>query len=185
MKQGARRREWIGRALSRRKGWPQASRRAGATLIEMLVALGLLGVIAAIALPRLLPSDARLLAQDSAAVLQFLRSGREEALALGAPQRLVLFAQEGQLSWRPLYAPPLPGPAEARSGAALSLETRTRAALHLRRPDAGLVFYADGASSGGQVQLERGALVARIGVDALTGAVVDGGVQRVETVGQR
>lgn len=137
----------------------------GFTLLETVLALALLGLIAALALPRVLPgpgsTGTRIKAFEVAALMrsdrtEALRSGRTTATSVDAAARRVR---------------------SGVSGATVQISERMGMAV-TADPRGVIRFFADGTSSGGEVLLTgRGAAYA-VRVDERTAAVRIGGPGR-------
>lgn len=125
----------------------------GATLMEMLVVLGVLALVTGLAFPALRRPYARLSAQAAGySVLADLRTARAEARRTGRP---VGFAVS-------------PDGALYRYG---DRSKRLPAAVRLAA-GAPIVFLPDGSSSGGRLEVRSGASRAALQVDRASGLVV-------------
>jgi general secretion pathway protein H len=135
---------------------------AGFTLIEVIVVLAVLGMVAGLVLARGPQRSAALeMRAASSAVAQTLRVARTRA---------IMSNQRVTVAFDPRAATLRVGTAAARSlppGIAMSVITTA----DLAGAQAGIAFLPDGSSSGGRVQLARGAQHVQIGVDWLTGRV--------------
>ncbi|MDP5293437.1 GspH/FimT family pseudopilin [Oceanimonas sp. CHS3-5] len=145
--------------------WSAGNKATGFTLLELLVVLTIAVLALAVALPRfaaLLPgAELKSYSRQTAALLRLARSqaiatGDVVILSLDVKQRHTqLSGQAKEHAWP--------------SGVTLSLkDTQTS-----RQPDgiAELMFYPDGASSGGTVRVASDNRQFRIRVDWLTGRV--------------
>jgi general secretion pathway protein H len=154
--------------------WRLAARRGpaktcgaedGTSLIELLVVLAILALVAAVALPRAhMPGrgpSLRLVASDVAAELRTARSmaiaqNRDVAFAFDTETRTYGVAGTGAPQALP---------------AAIDLLVTTARTQFGETKDAHLVFFSDGTSSGGTIQLSDQRQSVAIGVEWLTGAV--------------
>jgi len=127
----------------------------GLTLLELLVVIVLLGFLAAIG-AQAIPGDARRLQRVSEFVELQLRKARLNAMKSGVAEFLpctTLGSRQGK--------------AEAsKRDAGLTV-----ACAGVKGSARGIIFFADGSSSGETIELVSGQAYIRIGVDALTGAV--------------
>lgn len=148
----------------------RAPRHRGFTLLELLVALGVIALVIAVALPHL-PGRAEAPAVKAAA--ESLAGGLRETRGLAIrDNRPVLFSLDvAARRWT------IDGgrPAALSPDLTLALETDRRL---LQSREAGAIrFFADGSASGGRIEVRRGASRAAVTVDWLTGAVaVEAGV---------
>ena len=137
---------------------------AGFTLLEMLLALTILGLVlaagaAAVARRDLTPTPAQVARQIQAALLQ----ARSEAIRTGADAAVVI-----DLAARSFAHPPGAAPVALPDG--MVIRARTAAELVTRDGRALIVFRADGGASGAEIALSApGAPGARIEVGWLTG----------------
>lgn len=136
----------------------------GFTLLETLVALALLAILLAVAVPALLPSPGVELRAAADTVATGLREARLEAQRRQSPTALQIdldartLQVEGSTRTRPL--PP---------DIAIELVTAGQEMLAERR--GGIRFYPDGSSTGGRVTLSLDGLQRRVDVAWLTGRV--------------
>lgn len=135
------------------------SRQRGFTLFELLVVIALL----AVALPLLAVGIGRGLqgASEHGALTEMiatLRSARAQAIASGEPIRATFDLARRRVK--------VPGREPAQWPNTFTLRLTTAQAL-----GAAFEFYPDGAASGGNIQISRGAAHWRIDVSWLTGNV--------------
>lgn len=133
-------------------------RHRGFTLIEMTLALAILAMIAALALPRMMPATgSTTLRVTSYEIAALLRSDRNAAARGGAPVVTLVDAAGRRVQSRSSgIAVTIP------EDVAVSLDSRVRQ---------GIAFLPDGRSSGGNVVLSRGETVYVVRVAARTGTV--------------
>ena len=130
--------------------------RAGFTLLEMLVVVGLMALVAGLAFPSLFAmAGAARFASATRLTELALRQAHADAVRTG---RAVRFAVDDGgtalfVSHRPLTRLPEPARAEA--------------------PADGILFFADGSASGGQVRLVDGRRQRRLRVAEDSGAILD------------
>jgi general secretion pathway protein H len=150
------------RAFSRPGG--SAVQRSGFTLIEVLVVIALIALIGsmtAVAMSGGL-QGIRLRAASKEIATQ-LRFTRAQAIASGQPQRFVI-NPSGHL-----YA--APGKPNGRIPAQLEVSFYGARQASAQAGEGAIVFYPDGASTGGNVQLTSSQATRRISVAWLTGEV--------------
>jgi general secretion pathway protein H len=141
---------------------------AGFTLIEMIVVLAVLGLVAGLVLARGPPRSAGLEMRAAAgAVAQAMRVARTQAIMSNRPVTVVFNPRAGTLRVGAATPKSLP------AGTAMSVVSTAdlAGAQSGAGGPAGIAFLPDGSSSGGRVELARGARHARVGVDWLTGRV--------------
>lgn len=147
-----------------------ATRHSGFTLIEVLVVIALIaliGTMTAVAMSGGLQGmRLRSAAKEIATQLRFTRA---QAIASGQPQRLVI-NPSGHL-----YA--APGRRNGRIPQELGIAFYGARQASAQAGEGAIVFYPDGASTGGRIELSAGQAVRRISVAWLTGEV------RLETPG--
>jgi general secretion pathway protein H len=152
----------------RAPGQGSARDAAGFTLLELLVVLGVLTVVIAVALPHLpRGAEAAVVRAAAASVADGLRESRGLAIRGNRP---VLFSLDVAARRWVVQG--------GRSGdlsqdLALALETDRRL---LQSREAGAIrFFGDGSATGGRIVLSSGGVRATVTVDWLTGRVaVDG-----------
>jgi general secretion pathway protein H len=143
---------------------PRPRDQGGVSLIEMLLVVGLIAVASLLAAAAfsggLAGMQLRATAKDVAAQLRFTRT---RAITTGEPQRFVI--DPGARTWR---AP------DGRHGEIPeALQVRFIGAREVQ-PHAGegaVMFFADGAATGGRIQLSREGATWNIDVAWLTGEV--------------
>ena len=151
----------------RRSRLPARGRAGGMTLLEMLLVIALIaaiGLVTASAFSRGLPGlQLRTAGKELANQLRFTRA---HAIARGQPQRFVIVP--AQHRWRA---------ANGRGGTlpeALQIHFEGAGQLQDARGEGVIEFHPDGGSSGGRIELQRGAAGWRIDVGWLTGQVESG-----------
>jgi general secretion pathway protein H len=132
-------------------------RRGGFTLLELALALVILSLMAALALPRVYPGSGATAARTTAyAIAALLRADRNTALATGVETSTRVDGRQV---------------ASMAGGAALTVPRDFE--LQPRGVTGGLVrFTPDGRSSGGVLVLRRGDTAYSVRVDPLTGGVM-------------
>ncbi|MGY4517217.1 type II secretion system protein XpsH [Lysobacter sp. HA18] len=152
------------RTAPRRTAGPAARRARGVSLIEIIIVIVLIGVMSVLAAAAMTGGfkgmQLRSAAKDIAAQLRFTRT---RAIATGQAQRFVI--QPRTHAWQ---AP------DGRHGEIPStLKVSFIGARQTQpSPDEGAItFFADGASTGGRVQVARDAAAWNIDVAWLTGEV--------------
>lgn len=140
----------------------------------MVVVLAVLGLVAGLVLARGAPrSDGLEMRAATGAVAQAMRVARTQAILSNRPVTVVFNPRAGTL--RVGVGTPRSLPA----GTAMSVVTTAdlvgaQAGVGAQSgagAQAGIAFQPDGSSSGGRVELARGARHGRVGVDWLTGRV--------------
>lgn len=143
------------------------SRQRGFTLIELLVVLALMGLLTAVASPRLhraLPGlEFRTTVQDIATALR-----RTQATAIGRGERAALIFD---LQGKRLIPP---GGESVILPPDMQIDVTTaREALDAARARAAMIFFPDGSAIGGRIALTGGdGQRAELRVDWLTGRVI-------------
>lgn len=128
----------------------------------MMVVLAVLGLVAGLVLARGAPrSEGLEMRAATGAVAQAMRVARTQAILSNRPVTVVFNPRAGTLRVGVGTSRSLP------AGTAMSVVTTA----DLAGVQAGIAFQPDGSSSGGRVELARGARHARVGVDWLTGRV--------------
>lgn len=136
----------------------------GVSLLEMLLVVALIavaGMLAAMVLSGGL-DDMRLRSSSKQIAAQ-LRYARAQAIATGQPQRFVI--DPARHHWQ--------GPNQRQGNIPPSLRVEFTGAreAQARAGEGGILFFADGASTGGRVQLSADKATRRIDVAWLTGEV--------------
>jgi general secretion pathway protein H len=150
---------------SRSKIAPRRGRRSGFTLIEVIVVLGVMALITAIAVPRLTGAQAKTDLQAAARELAAaLRSTRNLAMTSGRAEIFSVDTASG--AFRPGASRM---PSRVPSGIRLLLVTTTDDQVNATT--GGIRFFADGSSTGGGVRLSNGKAGNDVLVDWLTGSV--------------
>lgn len=134
----------------------------------MIVVLAVLGLVAGLVLARGAPRSAGLeMRAATGAVAQAMRVARTQAIMSNRPVTVVFNPRAGTLRVGAGTPRSLP------AGTAMSVVTTAdlMGAQAGAGGQAGIAFQPDGSSSGGRVELARGARHSRVGVDWLTGRV--------------
>ena len=150
--------------MNRRDRPRLGARVAGVSLLEMLLVVALIAIASTLAAMVLTGGmDGMRLRSASKEIAAELRFTRARAMATGQPQRFLIDPQAHR--WQ--------GVDGHRGEIPKSLSVRFTGARQAsaRRGQGGIVFYPDGASSGGRVQLQAGRGGWRIDVRWLTGEV--------------
>lgn len=142
----------------------RVARAGGFTLLEVLVVMALIAfatTLAAVAFTGGL--DGMRLRSSSKEIAAQLRYARAQAIASGTPQRFVI--DPAGHRWQ--------GAGQRRGDIHESLRVEFTGAREAgaRAGEGGILFFADGASTGGRIQLQVRRAVARIDVGWLTGEV--------------
>lgn len=155
--------------------------RPGATLLEALAALMIVGLLTAIAAPLFRPDDARRAEDAARAVESMLRAARDAAMARGAPVFVIVDVDAGAVRWRPVDddARGVWSTGEALDSTALhgvdmsivTADAPNADSVALRPASARVRFHPDGSSDGAAVAVRRGEVVVVIRSDWRTGAV--------------
>ncbi|HEY5973009.1 MAG TPA: GspH/FimT family pseudopilin [Pseudoxanthomonas sp.] len=136
----------------------------GVSLLEMLLVMGLIaiaGTLAAMVLTGGL--DGMRLRSSSKEIAAQLRYTRAQAIASGRPQRFVI--DPGKHTWQ------APNQKHGKIPASLSVQFIGAREAQPRAGEGGIMFFPDGASTGGRVQLQAKKAAWRIDVAWLTGEV--------------
>lgn len=134
----------------------------------MIVVLAVLGLVAGLVLARGAPRSAGLeMRAATGAVAQAMRVARTQAILSNRPVTVLFNPRAGTL--RVGAAAPRSLPAGTAMNVVSTADLASAQAGE--GGPAGIAFLPDGSSSGGRVELARGAKRARVGVDWLTGRV--------------
>jgi general secretion pathway protein H len=142
---------------------PHPSRRAGFTLIEMVVVLTVLALLYAVAAPAAAPFFGRpRLEMATRDLVTALKEARSQAVVGLRDVRFTVDAESGDWRFGDRRG-------AARRGVSVSVEAPPLAGGRGAAP--GIRFFADGGSTGGLIRLASGPHRRRIDVDWLTGRV--------------
>lgn len=137
----------------------------------MIVVLAVLGLVAGLVLARGAPRSAGLeMRAATGAVAQAMRVARTQAILSNRPVTVLFNPRAGTLRVGAAVARSLPAGTAMNVVSTADLVMQAGASAQAGAP-AGIAFLPDGSSSGGRVELARGARHARVGVDWLTGRV--------------
>jgi general secretion pathway protein H len=142
-------------------------RMAGFTLLEMLIALTILGLVAAIAMPRLTrPSDGVRLEAAARDLVGALRLTRASAISRGTAMALMIDVDTRAFE----------SPAVARKSFATEITVQLKVAEpeQSSRSRGNFRFFPDGSSTGGDLVLRLHDKESRICVNWLTGKAEEG-----------
>ena len=154
MKQAGVRPRWFG---SRR-------RNAGFSLLEMILVVALIAVASLLAAMVVTGGlEGMRLRSSSKEIALQLRYTRAQAIATGQPQRFVIDPRGHR--WQ------APNGKHCKIPSALAVEFTGAREAQPRAGEGGILFFPDGASTGGRVQLRAKQAVSRIDVAWLTGEV--------------
>ena len=143
---------------------------AGFSLLEMILVVALIAIASLLAAAVLTGGlDGMRLRSDSKEIAAQLRYTRAQAIATGQPQRFVIDPRGRR--WQ------APNGKHGEISPSLSVGFTGAREAQPRTGDGGILFFADGASTGGRVQLRTRQAVSRIDVAWLTGEVTLSRVQ--------
>jgi general secretion pathway protein H len=141
---------------------PRRRRRAGFTLLEMIVVLALIGLLAGMSSQLLRPpSDHLRLESATRAFCATLRATRARAIATNAEAAVVVDL------YNKTYVSPAGGAAKLPADAAITMDISNT--QRLSAAAGAISFFPDGTSSGGDIVLQTQGGRATIGVNWLTG----------------
>jgi general secretion pathway protein H len=136
-------------------------RRAGFTMLEMLVALAIIGMAGALAATLLRPPSPRLRLETAVrAICATLRAAHSRAIATSAPTEVVFNLADKT------YVSSASGVTALPKDMALRLDVAHDEA---RGASAAIRFFPDGGATGGDISLDIGGRRAKISVNWLTG----------------
>ena len=139
------------------KAMSQRDRRGGFTLIEMVLALAILGLIAALGLPFSRPhTGTSTLRVKTFEIVALLRGDRNAALRFGKSSTITIDSNNGRVQ-------------SSTSGA--KVMTPATMGVRLAPGVQAIVFYPDGRSSGGKLWLSSGMTTFSIEINSLTSVV--------------
>jgi general secretion pathway protein H len=143
----------------------------GYTLLEMLVVLGLLTMIMSLSLTTHPLGSRRSLESISTEIATLLQSAKIRAISQNAERTIIIDPVTRTLSTGSLDEP-------VTLGADVGIAVLT-AHREVKEGRAVIRFYPDGSTTGGTVQLKRGARIVSIHLNWLTGQIRrEGGVAR-------
>ena len=143
-----------------------ASRRsiAGFSLLEMILVVALIAIASLLAAMVVTGGlEGMRLRSSSKEIASQLRYTRAQAIATGQPQRFVIDPRGHR--WQ------APNDRHGKIPTALDIEFTGAREAQPRAGEGGVLFFPDGASTGGRVQLRAKQAVSRIDVAWLTGEV--------------
>ncbi len=133
------------------------SANAGFTLLETALALAVLGLIAAVALPRAMPNSSTSLRIKAFEIAALMRTDRNTALRTGRTVETIV-----NLAGRSLHS--------GASGSFITLPDHLAIQLATHIPNK-FRFYPNGTSSGGEIILGASSAAVSVHVDSLTSAI--------------
>jgi len=137
---------------------------AGVSLLEMLLVVALIAVVSTLAAMVLTGGlDGMRLRSSAKEIAAQLRYTRAQAIATGQPQRFVLEPNEHR--WR------APNDKRGRIPESLAVAFTGAREAQPRAGEGGILFFPDGGSTGGRVQLQARQASWRVDVSWLTGEV--------------
>ena len=133
-------------------------RRAGFSMLEVVLALVILGLLASLGLPFIRPqSGATALRARAFEIVSLLRADRNAAIQSGRVSTIVVDAQHGRIR-------------SGRSGGEIALSAPMSLRL-VPQAATGLAFYPDGRAVEGEIALLSGSDVVRITISGPTAMV--------------
>jgi general secretion pathway protein H len=142
---------------------PEARRRAGFSLVEMLAALAILGLVAGLATQLVRRPSPRLGVESAARSLcAALRLTRMRAISANEEMSLTIDLRRKAFVSPVVASTPLPPEAK--------IDLSVSAVERRNRDSADITFFPTGGSSGGEMSIAIGAARAEIAVNWLTGA---------------
>lgn len=139
-------------------------RPSGFSLLEMLLVVALIAVASTLAAMALTGGlDGMRLRSSAKEIAAQLRYTRAQAIATGQPQRFVVEPREHR--WR------APNDKRGRIPESLAVSFTGAREAQSRAGEGGILFFPDGGSTGGRVQLQAQQAAWRVDVAWLTGEV--------------
>lgn len=135
--------------------------RSGFTLIETLLVVALIGLLAAVMAPALLPSHSAQLRANTAELLGALRSTR--LYAMRNRRSASLEVDTSRREYR------VPGEKHRTLEGETRLQVTSTTEDILSKTKAGIRFHPDGSSNGGRITLSTEGLIQHIDIEWLTG----------------
>jgi general secretion pathway protein H len=140
------------------------SRASGFSLLEMLLVVGLIAIASTLAAMALTGGlEGMRLRSSAKEIASQLRYTRAQAIATGQPQRFVI--DPAAHVWR------APNDKSGRIPESLAVEFTGAREAQARAGEGGILFFTDGASTGGRIQLQARQAAWRVDVAWLTGEV--------------
>jgi len=140
------------------------SRASGFSLLEMLLVVGLIAIASTLAAMALTGGlEGMRLRSSAKEIASQLRYTRAQAIATGQPQRFVI--DPAAHAWR------APNDKSGRIPESLAVEFTGAREAQARAGAGGILFFTDGASTGGRIQLQARQAAWRVDVAWLTGEV--------------
>lgn len=136
----------------------------GVSLLEMLLVIGLIAIASTLAAMALTGGlEGMRLRSSAKEIASQLRYTRAQAIATGQPQRFVIDPRGH--AWQ------APNDRSGRIPESLAVEFSGAREAQARAGEGGILFFNDGASTGGRVQLQARQAAWRVDVAWLTGEV--------------
>jgi general secretion pathway protein H len=140
-----------------------SAKRAGFTLMEMLVVLAIIALVAGVSTQLVRPASPKLRVEAAArALCSAARATRVRAIATN--QEMSLFVDVAHRSFRSPVAAEVTLPNEAR------VDLTVAGGQRQGREGGAIVFFPTGGSTGGDVSIDLAGAHAHVGVNWLTGA---------------